>query len=292
MPRKQTTRKQTTRKKTSRKMKALITSILLILILQTFLIIVIGYKVLQIPDEINATRDKLDRKIQLNNADLQNKIGELTKSIMDVEVDLGEEISSIKADTSADFSGIIEIVEDSVVSVITNVAQGTGFIITDEGFIVTNAHVLAGAKSANAVTSDREIKPLSLVGYNLTLDLALLKIEGTYPFLEFEDSNDIRVGEKVIAIGNPLGLSFSVSEGIVSAVDRVGDNDLPIYIQTDTALNPGNSGGPLINTDGNVIGINNFKIMGENLGFALESNYITKEVNNIALDKLNMTILN
>jgi len=83
------------------------------------------------------------------------------------------------------------------------------------------------------------------------------------------------VGEKVIAIGNPLGLSLSVTEGIVSGVHRIGDNNLPAYIQTDAALNPGNSGGPLINTDGKVIGINNFKISGtESLGFALESDYI------------------
>ena len=123
------------------------------------------------------------------------------------------------------------------------------------------------------------------------MDVALLKIEGDYNSLIFDDSDDVRIGEKGIAIGNPLGLSFSVSEGIVSALNREGSNGLKIYIQTDASLNPGNSGGPLIGTDGKVIGINNFKARGENLGFALESDYIKQSVNEISLDRLNMTIL-
>ena len=98
--------------------------------------------------------------------------------------------------------------------------------------------------------------------------------------------------EKVIAIGNPLGLQFSVSEGIVSAVHRQGPSQTNSYIQTDAALNPGNSGGPLINKQGKVIGINNFKVGGgESLGFALESNYIENIVNQIALEKLNQTLI-
>ena len=115
------------------------------------------------------------------------------------------------------------------------------------------------------------------------MDIAILKIdETTYSPLILANSNNIQVGEKVIAIGNPLGLQFSVSEGIVSAVHRKGDNNINAYIQTDASLNPGNSGGPLIDTEGKVIGINNFKVSGsESLGFALESNYIKEVINNI-----------
>ena len=210
---------------------------------------------------------------------------------METQTSFEQEIINLKAKTSSDFSGIIEAAIKSVVTIRTNVAQGTGFIITSDGFVVTNAHVLQDAHYANAITYNREIKPMSLIGYSSKLDIALLKIEGSYSFLEFGDSDNIKIGEKVIAIGNPLGLSFSVSEGIVSAVDRVGGNGLPAYIQTDAALNPGNSGGPLINSDGKVIGINNFKVIGENLGFALESNYIVDGVNKIALAALNETIL-
>ncbi|MEK6845094.1 MAG: trypsin-like peptidase domain-containing protein, partial [Nanoarchaeota archaeon] len=99
-------------------------------------------------------------------------------------------------------------------------------------------------------------------------------------------------GERVIAIGNPLGLQFSVTEGIVSGIHRPGINELEAYVQTDAALNPGNSGGPLINKNGKVIGINNFKIgSGESLGFALESNYIKDAVNAISLENLEREIL-
>ena len=102
----------------------------------------------------------------------------------------------------------------------------------------------------------------------------------------------MQIGENVIAIGNPLGLQFSVSEGIVSGVHRLGINNIEAYIQTDAALNPGNSGGPLIDKEGKVIGINNFKISGgESLGFALESNYLKDIVNDIAQEELNQTLI-
>ena len=180
-----------------------------------------------------------------------------------------------------DFSNIIEKNIDSVVSINTDIARGAGFIISPYGHIVTNAHVLTGASIIN-VTIANQVKPAKLIGHNLTLDIALLKIEGEYDYLEFTDSDDIRLGERVIAIGNPLGLSLTVTEGIISGINRMGSNNLPIYIQTDAALNPGNSGGPLINKNGKVIGINNFMILGENLGFALNSNYIIKAVKEIA----------
>ena len=102
----------------------------------------------------------------------------------------------------------------------------------------------------------------------------------------------VQIGEKVIAIGNPLGLSFSVTEGIISATDREGPNGKPYYFQTDAALNPGNSGGPLIDTSGEIIGINNFKASGaENIGFALEINHAIDTINDIAFNNLNHTII-
>jgi S1-C subfamily serine protease len=115
------------------------------------------------------------------------------------------------------------------------------------------------------------------------MDITLLKIENeNYSPLELADSEDIKQGERVIAIGNPLGLSFSVTQGIISNIHQKGENGLNAYVQIDAALNSGNSGGPLINIDGEVIGINNFKISGaESLGFALESNYIKTTINNI-----------
>ena len=215
-------------------------------------------------------------KIELNNKGLQNKINSLTGSVISISAEqtsLQEQLGEIKASTSADFSGIIENEIKGVVTIKTDVSQGTGFLITDQGFVLTNAHVLSGARLAIVHTYDNEAYPAELIGYNAVMDIALLKVPGSFYSLDLGDSNDVKIGEKVLAIGNPLGLAFTVTEGIISAKARQGINNLPYYLQTDVSLNPGNSGGPLINTKGEVIGINNFKVSGaESLGFALEIN--------------------
>ncbi len=242
---------------------------------------------------IKTTTDysKLETKI----ADSQSKIRELSENLIETKESLGSintELSELKATASSDFSGIIEEAIKSVVTIRTDVAQGTGFIITEDGYIVTNAHVLVGGHEVYAITFKQEKIPASFIGYNGDLDVALLKIPGNYDRLDFADSDKVQIGEKVIAIGNPLGLQFSVTEGIVSGVHRKGMNNLEAYIQTDAALNPGNSGGPLINKKGKVIGINNFKVSGgESLGFALESNYLKSTVNSIAQQILNQTLI-
>ena len=210
---------------------------------------------------------------------------EQTINSLDVRVGtIDEDMVLLKASASEDFSGIIEDVIKSVVTIRTETSQGTGFIISSEGYLVTNAHVLVGSKTYNAITYAQETKKAELIGYDPELDLALLKIDGEYSALPLANSDETQIGEKVIAIGNPLGLQFSVSEGIVSAVHRLGiDGKTSAYTQTDAALNPGNSGGPLINKQGKALGINNFKIGGsENIGFALESNYIKQAVNEIS----------
>jgi len=182
-----------------------------------------------------------------------------------------------------DFSDVIEGSIKGVVSIGTEKSAGSGFIVNESGYIVTNRHVILGAKQIRILTFDRKTIPAFLVGEDAFRDIALLRVPGIYSPLELAESDEQEVGEKVIAIGNPLGLSFSVTEGIISAVHRVGPNGLSEYIQTDVSLNPGNSGGPLINTDGEVVGINNFKIGGaEGLGFALESNSIKFVINDLA----------
>jgi serine protease Do len=241
---------------------------------------------------------------QLNDleSNTQSKLNELSESLIETrnDVDLlnnqigsiDEQFAELKSSVSEDFSDVIEDSIQSVVTVKTNVGQGTGFIITKDGFIITNAHVLSGGKTVETLNYEQDEIETSFIGYNSDLDLALLKITGEYTPLKFADSDDVQIGEKVIAIGNPLGLQFSVSQGIVSGIHREGPNGLEAYIQTDAALNPGNSGGPLINTGGKVIGINNFKSSsGESLGFALESNYIIDAVNEISQKELNRTII-
>jgi len=231
-----------------------------------------------------------DTQIKLN--DLTSNLIETKDSLISLNASIKSELNDLKASASSDFSGIIEKSISGVVTVRTNVAQGTGFIIADDGYLVTNAHVLVGRNTVSIITSEQNIINANLIGYDSNYDIALLKIDGNYNKLELANSDNIQVGEKVIAIGNPLGLQFSVSEGIVSGVHRTGVNGKDEYIQTDAALNPGNSGGPLINKQGEVIGINNFKIgSSESLGFALESNYIKQVVNEISQKELNQNLI-
>lgn len=276
---------------TKKYMSHVIVLIIFLLILQSVFTIIIWNKLNTTEKNLNEFKDSINKEVEINDAEIRNKINELTESLFGIQDSFETEISNLKAETSADFSGIIEKSVNSVVTIKTKTAQGTGFVITKDGYVVTNAHVLEGGVYANAITAQKETLPMTLIGYNNQLDIALLKIDGTYNPLKFEKSDGVRIGEKVIAIGNPLGLSFSVSEGIVSAKNRPGLNNIPGYIQTDAALNPGNSGGPLIDTNGRVIGINNFKVQGENLGFALQSEYIIEAVNDIAQQAFNQSII-
>jgi S1-C subfamily serine protease len=269
----------------------LIVLIIFLLILQSVFSIMMWNKINTTNKNLEDYQERVDREIEINNAEIRNKINELTENLFGIQDSFEIEISNIKAKTSSDFSGIIKQTVNSVVTIKTNTAQGTGFIISKEGYVVTNAHVLSGGIFANAITAQKESIPMKLIGYNQKLDIALLKITPQDSSLEFILSKDVEIGEKVIAIGNPLGLSFSVSEGIVSAKNRPGINQIPGYIQTDAALNPGNSGGPLINDDGKVVGINNFKAQGENIGFALQSEHIIIAINNIAIQAFNQTII-
>jgi serine protease Do len=175
-----------------------------------------------------------------------------------------------------------------VVSIATEKSMGTGFFLRDDGYIVTNQHVISGAKQIQVLTSERNVLSATLIGQDADKDIALLKVSGSFNALSLADSDELAVGNKVIAIGNPLGLAFTVTEGIISALDRRGPNGREEYVQTDVSLNQGNSGGPLLDTKGRVVGMNNFKVgEAESLGFALESNALAQTVNVLA----NMTLL-
>lgn len=245
----------------------------------------------------------LDKKIDSLQSDTQSKLNQLTETVLQAENELktlgsqigsiDQEMTNLKASASADFSSVIENAIKSVVTVRTDISQASGFIIANNGYVVTNAHVMEGAKAAGIITYDGKLHSVSLVGSNSEMDIILLKIDDTsYSPITLASSDSVQVGEKVIAIGNPLGLQFSVSEGIISAIHREGTNGIKAYIQTDAALNPGNSGGPLIDINGKVVGINNYKIGGsENIGFALESDYIKSAVNDISVTALGKTLI-
>jgi len=262
---------------------SLYTLVVILIITQIFTLSVIILKTETLSQRLNSTY----KELRSDQTAISNKIQEISENLIKSQSSIEKQLSEIKLKTSSDFSGIVENAINSIVTIITDVSQGTGFFIHEDGYIVTNAHVLSRASSAKIITTEKKSLDVILLGYNLTTDIALLKVQGKYKALKLGDSKDVKVGEKVIAIGNPLGLSFSVTEGIISGINRVGPNKLPAYIQTDVALNPGNSGGPLIDKKGEVIGINNFKIGGsEGIGFALESEYIKESVNEIALNSL------
>lgn len=137
-------------------------------------------------------------------------------------------------------------------------AYGTGFFISADGYMFTNHHVVAGADKVTVTLSDRTELDAVVVGSDERSDVAVLKVVGnSFPALRMGDSNKLKVGEPVLAIGSPFGFDYSASAGIVSAKSRSFSRETSVpFIQTDVALNPGNSGGPLFNQSGEVIGIN------------------------------------
>lgn len=155
--------------------------------------------------------------------------------------------------------------------------RGSGFIVSKEGHIVTNNHVIDGADKITVTLSDGKTYEAKVLGKDPTFDLAILKIDGNdFPVLELGDSDKTEVGEWVVAIGNPFGLEHTVTVGVVSAKNRsihAGDVNFDGFLQTDAAINPGNSGGPLLDLQGRVVGINTAIVpYAQGIGFAVPVN--------------------
>ena len=166
-------------------------------------------------------------------------------------------------------------------------ALGSGFVISEDGYVVTNNHVIDGADEITIEFFSGKELIAKVIGTDPNTDIALLKVEADspLPYVTFGDSNKARVGDWVIAMGNPLGQGFSVSAGIVSARNRALSGTYDDYIQTDAAINRGNSGGPLFNMDGQVIGVNT-AILSPNggsigIGFSMASNVVTRVVDQL-----------
>jgi serine protease Do len=162
-------------------------------------------------------------------------------------------------------------------------ALGSGVIVREDGYIATNYHVIEKAQEITIVLSDRREFPAELVLSDKRTDLAVLRIDAggeTLPYLELRDSDDIEVGDLVLAIGNPFGFEQSVSSGIISALARTSSDitDLKFFIQTDAAINPGNSGGALVTMDGRLVGINTWihskSGSSAGVGFAVPANMV------------------
>lgn len=168
------------------------------------------------------------------------------------------------------------------------IGTGSGVIISEDGYIVTNNHVINGAQEIEITTNDQKTYKAKLVGSDSKMDIALLKIDANekLPYTVFADSDQVKVGEWVLAVGNPYNLNSTVTAGIVSAKARnLGNNGIQSFIQTDAAVNPGNSGGALVNANGELIGINTMisSSTGSYVGysFAVPSNITRKIIEDI-----------
>ena len=211
---------------------------------------------------------------------------------------------------------IVSKVKPAVVAISTKIQSnfgegeglGTGFIFSADGYILTNYHVISSSDQISIMFSDNTTAKAKIVNYDKNLDLAVIKIQGDVKvpgIVELGDSSSLQVGESVVAIGNPLGkeLSNTVTSGIISAVNRkikAQDGSEQTYLQTDAAINSGNSGGPLLNVYGQVIGINSAKISGgdstgenasvEGIGFAIPINIAKDKISDLTKQILKLGI--
>lgn len=233
---------------------------------------------------------KMYEEIDINTYETQGIEAQKTIKTLDEKKEEGKQIADIVENVTSCVVGISKIknagntifLKDGT----TTLGLGTGIIVSENGYILSNSHV-TGEKYSNCYITLENGRnyTANVVWSDANLDLSICKISvKNLPYATFGDSNNIRVGEGVYAIGNPIGYEFqrTVTAGIISAVNRtvrIDENNTSIYmenlIQTDATINPGNSGGPLINLDGNVIGITSVKITSaEGIGFAIPINIV------------------
>ena len=227
----------------------------------------------------NSIADNDSNELIVSNGDYGEAVGEVTG------IERSYEYSLIDIFEKSEES----IVQVSVLRGESDGGMGSGFVYSDEGYVITNQHVVQDAKKVMITFLDGEAYIGNVIGVDRDLDIAVVKVEPTNTYLQpikIGDSSKLKVGEKIAAIGNPFGLSGSMTSGIVSQMGRLLPQEsgysIPDVIQTDAAINPGNSGGPLINMKGEVVGINTAiqSATGEfsGIGFAVPSNTVKKVV--------------
>ncbi len=197
-----------------------------------------------------------------------------------VSIKVNQTANDINASGKNSYNYIYEAVKDSVVTIQTDKGRGSGVIVTSNGHIVTNEHVIRQAQSVNIITTDNKIYPAKIVGVDSITDIALLHSSYEGKSIIFSDSALVKIGDIVLAIGNPFGVGQTLTQGIISRTNsgHITENPLDEFLQSDAAINPGNSGGAMVNTDGNLVGINtmNLSIGGgsDGIGLAVPSNLV------------------
>jgi serine protease Do len=197
----------------------------------------------------------------------------------------GMSVAPLMSVSITGWADIVERVSPAVVSITNAKGLGSGFVIDSDGYIVTNNHVMSGLNEAEVRFSDGTKYKARLVGRDEATDIALLKIDApkSFPSLRFYDDQKMRVGDLVLAVGNPFGLDGTVTAGILSARgrDEIGSGQYTDYLQLDAAINPGNSGGPTFDVNGRVIGMNTLGRPGSGIGFAIPSSTIQRVVEDL-----------
>ena len=251
----------------------------------------LGFDLLKVP------RDQVARRVKLEDA---NAGGGAARPAAE---DDGMGFYTVKPLKAASVKELVHTFGEAVISIETPSGKGSGFLINKEGYAITNAHVIQGETRVSAILylnspgglARRRVEDVEIVALNAFFDLALIKL--TLPadlkpnHVTLGNGDDVNAGDAVFAVGNPLGLERSVTQGIVSNRSRNLEGQL--YLQTDTAINPGNSGGPLFNQRGEVIGVTSrgaHAALADNLGFAIPIAYVKEFLRHreaFAFDKTN-----
>lgn len=227
-------------------------------------------------------------KMNARLSDLQTEFSEVQSQLRGLNYKI-QILEYLNETTYLPLPKIFNLVQNSVVLITTNLAQGSGFVYDNAGHIVTNYHVIEGASTIQVTFVDGSITKASLVGEDIYSDLAVIKVNADvtalYPVV-LGNSTELTVGEPIVAIGNPFGLSDTMTAGIVSQLGRElsapGGYVIVDVVQVDAAINPGNSGGPLVNVNGEVVGVNT-AIVSESgtftgVGFAIPSETVRREL--------------
>ena len=188
--------------------------------------------------------------------------------------------SDINLTSRDSYNDIYKSVKNSVVTIQTNKGRGSGVIVSDDGHVVTNEHVIRGANIVNIISLDNNVYSAKIVGVDAITDIALLKSNFKGKAISFSDSSTVEIGDIVLAIGNPFGVGQTLTKGIISRTnsDHITENPLDEFLQSDAAINPGNSGGAMVNLKGDLIGINTMNLSlgggSDGIGLAVPSNLV------------------
>ena len=178
------------------------------------------------------------------------------------------------------YNHVYNSVKNSVVTIKTNKGRGSGVIVTDDGHVVTNEHVIRGASRVKIISLDNNVYFAKVVGIDAITDIALLKSDFKGKAISFSDSSAVKIGDVVLAIGNPFGVGQTLTKGIISRTNsgHITENPLDEFLQSDAAINPGNSGGAMVNIKGDLIGINTMNLSlgggSDGIGLAVPSNLV------------------